>query len=105
MQCTRCATELDAKARGPWCAECERIYDTWSRQYAADIVKETGIGALVAMVIGLGLPLLGLEPLIGTLGVLAGFVTFLMARKVGRRKRRQQFLTSGVPRAYLPTRT
>ncbi|CAN5853257.1 hypothetical protein BH11MYX3_BH11MYX3_04490 [soil metagenome] len=90
---------------GPWCVDCERLYDTWSRQYAADIVWQTGIGAIVAMLIGLGLPLLGFEPVIATVGVLAGFVTFMGVRRAGKHRRRQQFLSAALPRAYLPSKT
>ena len=93
------------KGGGPWCKECETQYDTWVRQHAADIVWQTGIGATVAMIIGLGLPLLGLEPFIGVGGVLAGFLTFLGLRGWGKRRRRRQYLTGALPRAYLPSKT
>lgn len=89
----------------PWCADCEKQYDTWVRKHAADILWQTGLGAVVAMLIGLGLPLLGIEPVIATTGVLAGFGTFLGLRAWGKKRRRQQFLTGALPRAYLPSKT
>jgi hypothetical protein len=90
---------------GPWCRTCEQQYDTWVRKYAADIIWQTGVGALIAMAIGLGLPLLGLEPIIGIAGVLVGFTTFLGLRRYGKQRRRRQFLADGLPRAYLPRKT
>lgn len=93
------------KAAAPWCRECELQYDTWVRQHAADILWQTGIGATVAMIIGLGLPLLGLEPVIGIAGVLVGFGTFVGLRQWGKQRRRRQFLEGALPRAYLPSKT
>ena len=104
MVCPRCGSEM-AKTAEPWCVECEKQYDTWVRKHAADILWQTGIGAVVAMLIGLGLPLLGLEPVIGTAGVLLGFSTFLGLRRWGQKKRRRQFLVGALPRAYLPSKT
>jgi hypothetical protein len=104
MSCPRCAAELDASARG-WCADCEGLYDRWVRQHAADIIWQTFTGAIVAMMIGLGLPLLGFEPAIATVGVLVGFGTFLGVRRWGKHRRRQQFLAAALPRAYLPAKT
>lgn len=72
------------------------------RRYAADIIWQTGTGAVVAMLIGLGAPLLGLSPLIATIGVLVGTGTFLGLRRWGQGRRRQQFLAGSLPRAYLP---
>jgi Flp pilus assembly protein TadB len=100
MPCPRCSADTPS-----WCSDCEGLYDTWSRQYAADIVWQTGTGALVAMVIGLGAMVLGLTPVLGIVGVLAGATTFIGLRKVSNRRRRQQFITTSVPRAYLPTHT
>jgi hypothetical protein len=88
-----------------WCPDCETQYDGWVRKHAADILWQTGLGAVVAMLIGLGLPFLGVEPVIATTGVLAGFGTFLGLRKWGKKRRRQQFLTGALPRAYLPSKT
>lgn len=81
------------------------MYDAWSRTYATDILWQTGTGALVAMIVGLGAPLLGLTPLLGVAGVLVGFGTFIGLRKWSNVRRRQQFLTATVPRAYLPDHT
>lgn len=90
---------------GPWCRACETQYYSWVRQHAADIIWQTGTGAIVAMVIGLGLPLLGLAPIIGIAGVLIGFTTFLGLRSWGKQRRRRQFLADALPRAYLPSKT
>ena len=105
MNCARCAAEMSDGKSAPWCVDCEKLYDRWSRQHAADILWQTGIGALVAMAIGLGLPLLGVEPVIATTGVIAGFSTFLGLRAWGKKRRRKQFLAGALPRAYLPSRT
>lgn len=72
------------------------------RDHAADILWQTGTGALVAMVVGLGALVLGLTPLLGIVGVLTGFGTFMGLRSWGQARRRRQFLTSSLPRAYLP---
>src|SRR5688572_14912001 len=90
MRCPRCAAEMTTGA--PWCRDCENQYDAWVRQHAADILWQTGGGALVAMVIGLGLPLLGLSPVIGIAGVLVGASTFIGLRQWGKRRRRRLFL-------------
>ena len=103
MSCRRCGAE-PVLANG-WCRECESLYDAWVRQYASDIVWQTGIGAIVAMVIGLGLPLLGIEPLIAAAGVLVGFGTFMGLRTWGKARRRRQYLQGQLPRAYLPRKT
>jgi Flp pilus assembly protein TadB len=95
------STRIDA----PWCRECENQYDRWVRDHAADIVWQTGIGAAVAIVIGMVLPLLGLPPIIGIAGVLLGFSTFMGLRSWGKRRRRRQFLAGALPRAYLPKQT
>ena len=105
MECPRCASELETKGAGPWCHDCEVQYDSWVRTHVADIIWQTGIGAIVAMVIGMGLPLLGLSPIIGIAGVLVGFGTFIGLRQWGKQRRRRQFLTGALPRAYLPSKT
>ena len=96
MACPRCGATTPS-----WCADCEKLYDTWVRQHATDILWQTGTGALLAMIIGLGAPLLGLDFFIGIAGVLAGFGTFMGLRAWGKGRRRRQFLAM-VPRAYLP---
>lgn len=106
MNCPRCANEMTGTTAGaPWCTECETQYYEWVRQHAADILWQTGGGALLAMVIGLGLPLLGLSPVIGIAGVLAGFGTFMGLRRWGKQRRRRQFIAGALPRAYLPSKT
>src|SRR5829696_414640 len=97
MSCPRCAADAPG-----WCVDCERLYDAWIRRYAADILWQTGTGALVAMIVGLGAPLLGLSPIFGIAGVLVGAATALGLRVAGNARRRRQFLTSSLPRAYLP---
>jgi hypothetical protein len=105
MECLRCAAAMEQATPSRWCRECENQYDLWSRRHAADIVWQTGTGAIVAMLIGLGLPVLGVDMVIATAGVLAGFGTFLGLRTWGKRMRRRQFLASSLPRAYLAPRT
>ena len=95
MACPRCGATTPT-----WCADCEKLYDTWVRQHATDILWQTGAGAMLAMIIGLGAPLLGVDIFVGIAGVLLGFGTFIGLRTWGKRKRRQQFLAM-VPRAYL----
>ena len=97
MSCPRCGADSPS-----WCKDCEKLYDTWVRQHAADILWQTGSGAIVAMIIGLGAPLLGMSPILGVAGVLLGFGTFVGLRVWGNGRRRRQFLTSSLPRAYLP---
>jgi len=97
MPCPRCAADTPS-----WCVDCERQFDTWVRQHASDILWQTGTGALIAMIVGLGAPLIGLSPILGIAGVLVGFTTFLGLRGWGNARRRRQFLTDSLPRAYLP---
>src|SRR3569623_2937279 len=100
MSCARCGATEDLAANG-WCRTCEHHYDTWSRQHAADILWQTGTGAGVAMVIGLGGLVLGASPVFAIFGVLAGAATFIGLRGWGLRHRRRQYLATSVPRAYL----
>jgi hypothetical protein len=100
MSCPRCAATDDLGATG-WCRTCESNYDTWSRQHAADILWQTGSGAGVAMIVGLGGLLLGASPVVAIFGVLAGASTFLGLRRWGLRHRRRQYLATSVPRATL----
>jgi Flp pilus assembly protein TadB len=100
MSCVRCAAE--SVTPSGWCVDCERQHYAWSRKHAADIVWQAGCGAGIAMIVGLGAPLLGLSPLLGIIGVLAGATTSLGLRLWSQRRRRQQFLETSLPRAYLP---
>ena len=102
MSCVRCGAETIT--RTGWCETCERLHDTWTRQHASDILWQAGTGACIAMAIGLGAPLLGLSPLLGIAGVLAGAASFLGLRVWGTKWRRRQFLETSLPRAYLPGR-
>ena len=99
MTCERCgAAEVTATG---WCAACEEQHDAWSQRHAADIIWQAFTGAIVAMIVGLGAPLLGLSPIIGIFGVLAGVGTFLGVRRLTTRRRRRAFATGNLPRAYL----
>ena len=98
MSCPRCGAETKG-----WCRDCETAYDTWSRQHAADILWQTGSGAALAMIVGLGGLVLGFSPVVAIVGVLAGASTFLGLRRWGLRLRRRQYLATSVPRAYLPS--
>jgi hypothetical protein len=102
---TRLALAEDTRIKAPWCRACEDLYDAWIREHAADIVWQTGIGASIAIVIGMFLPLLGLPPIIGIAGVLIGFGTFIGLRQWNKGRRRRQFLAGAIPRAYLPGKT
>ena len=103
MQCQRCNAPIDDDTR--WCASCERAYDTWSRRYASDVVWTILAGGTVTTLIGMGLPLLGLSMLYAATAIFAGFATFGATWSANRKRRRQQFLTTGLPRAYLPSKT
>jgi len=102
VTCPRCAATKDLGPTG-WCRDCETAYDAWSRQHAADILWQTGSGAAIAMIVGLGGLVLGLSPIVAIAGVLAGASTFLGLRRWGLRRRRREYLETGVPRAYLPS--
>ena len=103
MPCVRCAAE-EVTASG-WCVDCERLLDSWGRQHAADIIWQAFTGAGIAMAFALGAPLLGLSTLLGIVGVLIGTGTFLGLRRWSKRRRRQQFLATSIPRAYVPAKT
>jgi hypothetical protein len=60
VSCPRCGANTPG-----WCRHCESAYDTWSRQHAADILWQTGSGAAIAMIVGLGGLVLGLSLLYG----------------------------------------
>ena len=102
--CTRCSGESEGAA-APWCKECERLYDQWSRRHATDIVWQSLIGTVIVSSVGIGLPLLGIGKLVAALGAFAGFGTIYGLSRVTRRKRRRQFLQAPLPRAYLPAKT
>lgn len=103
MQCRRCDAPIDDERR--WCASCERAYDTWSRRHASDVVWTILAGGTVTTLIGMGLPLLGLSMLYAATAIFAGFATFGATYRLAWHRRRQQFLATALPRAYLPTKT
>lgn len=87
------------------CGPCDAAYDDWSRQHATDIVWEALAGMVVVMGFGVGLPLLGASVLISALGAICGFGTIFGAHHLNMRRRKRQFLTTTMPRAYLPGKT
>ena len=101
MSCPRCAGTL-AQGDATWCKDCEQLYDRWVRRHASDIVWQALSGTVVVSAIALGLPLLGVGPLIAAIGACAGFGTILGLSRLTRRRRRRQFLDAPLPRAYLP---
>jgi|SRR3954471_9839449 Flp pilus assembly protein TadB len=103
MPCQRCAAE-EVTTSG-WCVDCERQWDTWGRRHAADIIWQAFTGAGIAMVFALGAPLVGLSMMLGIVGVVIGAGTSVGLRIWGKRRRRQQFLATSIPRAYLPAKT
>jgi Flp pilus assembly protein TadB len=109
MSCQRCGAEIPARGpRAPkgatktWCKACEGLYDGWVRRHATDVVWQALLAGVVVAVMGLGLPLLGVDSLIAASGAFAGFGTLYGLNRATRRKRRQQFLQTALPRAYLP---
>lgn len=101
MSCPRCAATSDATSKA-WCKDCERLYDTWVRRHANDIVWQALTGAFVLTGIALGVPLLGVGSLVAAAGAFAGFGTVYGLARLTRRKRRRQFMLASLPRAYLP---
>lgn len=101
MTCPRCAGTSDSPT-GTWCKECERLYDTWSRRHASDIVWQALLGTTIVSTVGIVLPLLGVGKLIAAVGAFAGFGTMFGLARLTRRRRRKQFLQAPLPRAYLP---
>ena len=101
MGCSRCGAEVELAPK-KWCKDCEQLYDRWVRRHASDIVWQALSGTVVVSAIGLGLPLLGLGPLVAALGAFAGFGTIFGLARLTRRRRRRQFLQAPLPRAYLP---
>ena len=111
MTCPRCGRE-PAEPSAPawralrssvgWCSDCERAYDAWVRRHAADIIWSVMGGGLVVLMLGVGLPLLGLDVLVGASAAFAGFGTIYGVQQLGQRRRRRQFLAGiALPRAYL----
>lgn len=104
MPCVRCTAVVPVDKRG-WCAECEKAFDGWVRRYASDVIWPLMLGMTIVTSVALVLPLLGVGSLIGTAGVFFGFATFYGLYRYNQRRRRQQFLTDSLPRAYLPSKT
>lgn len=100
MACPRCGASDGAAKR--WCAPCERLYDAWSRQHAADIVWIVMSGGCVLATIGLAVPLLGLPWVLASAAAFLGWGTVLGLHRWNARRRRRQFLAGTLPRAYLP---
>jgi hypothetical protein len=104
MACPRCG-ETDNLTRSGWCAECERAFDTWVRRHATDIIWSVMGGGVVIAALGLGLPLLGLGPLVGATAAFIGSGTIWGLYRASQRRRRRQFLAGvALPRAYLPSK-
>jgi hypothetical protein len=101
MSCPRCAADAEGDVTA-WCPDCERLYDTWVRKHASDIVWQALCGMVIVVFVGLVPPLLGVGKLIGAAGAFAGFGTIFGLSRLTRRKRRRQFLQAPLPRAYLP---
>jgi hypothetical protein len=104
MPCARCETEAPLNKQR-WCADCDRAFDKWVRQYASDVIWPLLTGMTIVTSVALVLPLLGAGSLIATLGVFTGFGTFYGLFRLNQRRRRRQFLTDSLPRAYLPSKT
>ncbi len=101
MRCRRCGKENQRKGR--FCAECELQYDTWSRQYASDIMWVVLGGGVVLATSVMLLPFLGFEWFVAAAGALAGWGTILVSSRLNAKRRRNQFLRGAtLPRAYLP---
>lgn len=104
MPCERCTEEAPLNKAG-WCADCDRVYDGWVRQYAADVIWPLMIGMTILTSVTAAVLLLGLNSLLMTAGVGAGFSTFYALTRYNQRRRRRQFLSSSLPRAYLASKT
>ena len=104
MACSRCKAD-GPTGRDGWCAACERAYDTWLRPYATDIIVPVLTGMVVITAVAVVLPFLGAGSLIAYGGVFAGFATLFGMFRLRRRQRKRQFLTTSLPRAYLPSKT
>jgi membrane associated rhomboid family serine protease len=105
MACIRCKEDAALDKHG-FCPGCANEYDGWIRQYASDIVPPAIAAMVIVLCIGMVIPFLGISSLVALAGVFAGFGTMVGMFRLNRRRRRRQFLsTSGLPRAYLPTKT
>lgn len=80
------------------------MFDGWARRHATDIVWQALVGTVVLCTIAIGLPLLGIGPLVAAAGAFAGFGVLYGLARLTRRYRRRQFLQTALPRAYLPPR-
>jgi Flp pilus assembly protein TadB len=100
MTCARCRAEPPL-AKSGWCPPCERAYDTWVRRHATDIIWAVMTGGVVIAVLGVGLPALGLGPLVGASAAFVGAGTIGGMYRLTQRRRRRQFLIGALPRAYL----
>jgi len=104
MPCERCTRDAPLNKAG-WCAECDRAYDGWVRQYAADIIWPLMLGMTILTAVAMLAPMLGVNALIMAAGAGAGVGTFYGLTRYNQRRRRRQFLSSSVPRAYLRSKT
>lgn len=105
MGCVRC-NEVVALDKHGFCGTCAREYDGWIRQYASDIVPPAISAMVIVLGVGMLIPFLGVSSLIALAGVFTGFGALVGMFRLTRRRRRRQFLsTSGLPRAYLPSKT
>ena len=101
MPCPRCASD-DPPSRSGWCRTCENAYDTWVRRHATDIIWAVMGGGVVIAFLGVGLPFLGVGPLVGATAAFAGSATIFGVYRTTQRRRRRQFLRGiALPRAYL----
>jgi hypothetical protein len=104
MPCERCSRDAPLNKAG-WCAACDRVYDGWVRQYAADVIWPLMLGMTVLTSIAMLAPMLGVNALVMAAGAGAGVGTFYGLTRYNQRRRRRQFLSSSVPRAYLRSKT
>ncbi|CAN5793110.1 hypothetical protein BH11MYX2_BH11MYX2_17030 [soil metagenome] len=101
MPCVRCREDKPLDKRG-WCVECEKAFDGWVRRYATDILRAAGVGLVMVLFVGLGLPWLGLPHIVALGGIFAGAGSIAGMSVLNGRRRRKQFLAESIPRAYLP---
>ena len=99
MTCGRCQVEHDGPKR--WCAECERGYDAWVRQYATDIIAPALGAMVVVLTCAMLLPILGVSNLVAVCGAFGGVATLAGLTRLNIARRRRQFMQT-LPQAYLP---